>query len=191
MATCPSCGKASYSSRSDAKTMARRLGLKGAGNRPYPCPEFPGYYHLGHLAEDIIKGTITRAQAYGMDEAEKWARNTVAMRAHHLCEVCGGRGQEFSHRRTRAVRDDHLWCPCNALLSCHTCHATMHAGPVEARRVGQHVSRYIAEPATVPVQLSVGWAMLDCDGGGRVVPAEQVIDEYGTPRLLGPGQPNR
>lgn len=185
------CGKDSFLTRKDARTAKRRYGIRASDNHVYACLINEGVFHLGHLPADVINGTVTRAEAYSMDDAEKWAREAVALRAHRLCEVCGGRGQDFSHRRTKSVHDEHTWCPCNALFACRSCHSTMHDGPVAARREGLHVSRFIDLPGTVPALLSVGWAILDCEGGGRVIPAEQVIDEYGTPRVLGPGESNK
>lgn len=95
---------------------------------------------------------------------ETRARELVRKRANGRCEVCGGRGYEYSHRRRRSIRE-HSWCPCNGLLACRTCHARMHEGPVEAQVVGWHVSIY-EEPATVPVLLAGGrYWLLDCEGG--------------------------
>lgn len=94
------------------------------------------------------------------------ARKLVRERARGRCEVCGaGRGYQFSHRRTRSVRDAHTWCPCNGVLACATCHAKMHANPEWARSVGLHVSSFVAEPGDVPVSLVVGTVRLDCIGG--------------------------
>lgn len=185
------CGKDAYLSRSDARKAKRRYGKRANGNRVYACMVNPGVFHLGHLPADVVNGTITRSDAYPRGDAEVWAREAVAIRSHRRCEVCGGGGQDYSHRRTSAVHDSHQWCPCNALMACRPCHAKMHASPAVARRDGLHVSRYVKEPGTVPALLSVGWAILDCDGGGQVIPPERVIDEYGYPRVLGPGEPNR
>lgn len=95
---------------------------------------------------------------------ETRARELVRKRANGRCEVCGGPGMEFSHRRRRSVRE-HRFCPCNALLACQSDHRRMHASPEEARSYGWHVSIY-EEPATVPVLLAGGrYWLLDCEGG--------------------------
>jgi ribosomal protein L37AE/L43A len=181
------CGSATYLSRNDAKASKRRQGKAMIGKRVYACKLNPGAYHLGDLDPAIVAGDLTRADAYGMDDTEKWAREVVVTRAHHLCEVCGGMGYEYSHRQTKAVHAGHQWCPCNGLWSCRSCHGRMHAGPAKAREDGHHVSRFEKVPAVIPVLLSVGWAILDCDGGGKLLKPEQVIHEYGIPRLLGVG----
>lgn len=183
------CGKDIYLTRKDARAAKRRYGKRGLNNHVYACLINERAFHLGHLPPDVIAGTITRGEVYSMDEQEKWAREAVTLRAHRRCEVCGGGGQEFSHRRTRAVRDDHKWCPCNGIFSCRTCHSQMHAGPLTARYDGLHVSRFEALPGIIPVRLSVGWAILDCEGGGRVIDASEVIHEYGIPRLRAEGDP--
>lgn len=94
------------------------------------------------------------------------ARGMVFGRSLYRCEVCGGVGREYSHRRTRAVGGEHQHCPCNALLACSADHRRMHDGPEVARRLGWHVSRYVDEPGTVPVWLPPrgGWFLLGCDG---------------------------
>lgn len=99
-------------------------------------------------------------------EALDAAREVVYRRSRGRCEVCGGVGSEFSHRRTRAVRGKHQNSPENALWACRTCHARMHRNPEVARANGWHVSRYVDEPGTVPVWLPPrrGWFLLGCDG---------------------------
>ena len=103
-----------------------------------------------------------------MTEAE--AREIVRKRANGRCEVCGGRGSEYSHRQRRSIQANR-WDPANALLACRSCHARMHNSPQEARTVGWHVSIY-EEPAQVPVLLSDGhYWLLDHEGG-----ATEVVD---------------
>lgn len=94
------------------------------------------------------------------------SRGYVYGRSGYRCEVCGGVGREYSHRRTRAVGGEHQHCPCNALLACSADHRRMHSSPVAARANGWHVSRYVDEPGSVPVWLPPrgGWFLLGCDG---------------------------
>lgn len=99
---------------------------------------------------------------------ETKARELVRKRANGRCEVCGGNGYQYSHRRRRSV-PDHRWCPCNGLLACATCHVRMHQGPKTARTVGWHVSIF-DEPAQVPVLLFGGrYWLLDCTGNATEV----------------------
>lgn len=95
--------------------------------------------------------------------SETTARKLVRERAKGRCEVCGGPGYEYSHRRRRNIRG-HAWCPCNGVLSCRTCHAKMHAHPERARELGLHVSAFEESPSEVPVTLLVGEVRLFCDG---------------------------
>ena len=98
---------------------------------------------------------------------ETRARELVIKRSHTLCERCGGAGAEYSHRRTRGVKDDHEWCPCNALRLCRGCHRWAHEFPSQARWEGVHVSRYMENPRHSPVRLINGWWFLTCEGGAR------------------------
>lgn len=99
-------------------------------------------------------------------EALTAAREVVYRRSRGRCEVCGGVGSEFSHRRTRAVRGEHAHAAENALWACRTCHDRMHRNPEVARANGWHVSRYVEDPGTVPVWLPPrsGWFLLGRDG---------------------------
>jgi hypothetical protein len=109
------------------------------------------------------------------------ARTIVIGRANGRCEVCGGPGYEYSHRRTRSVGGLHQHCPCNGVWSCRTCHTKMHAGPEAAREKGLHVSRYVEVPAFVPVRFITGWWMLRCDGTGEFLPDSRVVLQDGQP----------
>jgi hypothetical protein len=179
------CGKQAYKDRSEAKAARVRLHLP-TDQRPYRCKIDERYYHLGHLSDDIIAGHKTR-EVYEMEDPEQWAREAVRLRSHGLCEVCGGRGYEYSHRQTRAV-GDHKWCPCNGVNACRSCHAAMHSSPGTARSEGLHVSRFANDPSRIPVHLSVGWCLLACDGGGKVLKDAEVVVEYGIPALVTPTQ---
>lgn len=180
------CGKQGYHSRQSAKAARQRLNYPSE-QRVYRCKVMPDYWHIGELYASVIAGERTRDEVYSMDEQQRMARMLVTMRAHHLCEVCGGRGYEYSHRQTRGVQA-HRWCPCNAVWSCRTCHAGMHDSPVTARSQGLHVSQFAPEPSAIPVHLSVGWCLLYCDGGGDVLEDSQVVVEHGIPALVGATQ---
>ena len=92
-------------------------------------------------------------------------RELIKARSGGRCERCGGRGAEYSHRRTRTVRDAHTACPCNALWSCRTCHAWLHKNPSAALEEGVMLSRYTEAPYAVAVVTIAGLVVLDCEGG--------------------------
>lgn len=169
------CGKISYPTKKDAKEARKRFrgkGLSVGAMAAYRCPESPlNYWHLGHMSQRIKDGVLSRDQVYGEppedmpDEREtlQQVRDIVIRRARGRCEVCGGPGQEFSHRRTKSVHGEHRHHACNGIWSCRRCHADMHDHPERARRLGHHVSRY-KEPWSEPVFLKGGWWLLHCDG---------------------------
>jgi len=65
---CPTCGKRSFVSRALAKRMAKDI---DPTLRVYRCKLDPGQpWHMGHLAPDVINGTIDRRTAYGAREEE-------------------------------------------------------------------------------------------------------------------------
>lgn len=55
--TCPTCGKKSYQTRTDAKQAARRTN-PARHLTPYQCTT--GYWHFGTLAPIIARGASTR-----------------------------------------------------------------------------------------------------------------------------------
>ena len=172
--SCPESGKIQYPTRKDAKE-ARRLmkgkGISQTGVSIYACSDC-AYWHLGHLSAAVRAGRLSREERYLEPEiapekaeaAVSVARRVVFARAKNRCEVCGGPGQEFSHRRTRAVRDQYTDTPENGLCACRTCHKRMHDNPERARELGHHVSRYTKFPGGVPVYLKGAWWLL-CDDG--------------------------
>lgn len=94
-------------------------------------------------------------------------REQVKARQNGRCLRCGcPNPNEWHHRRTRHVRDEHQHCSCNGVYLCTPCHhAVHHHDIVSARRLGFIVSRYVPLPYTVPV-LSYGELItLDCEGG--------------------------
>lgn len=92
------------------------------------------------------------------------ARRAVWERDLGRCIRCGGPGQEFAHRRTRAVRDKHQHHAGNAWLACRACHSWQHSHPTEAMQLGLAVSRYLDNPCEVPITTWLGELILHCDG---------------------------
>lgn len=64
----------------------------------------------------------------------------------------------------------HQHCPCNGVLLCHACHATVHASPSESAERGLIVSSFIEEPASIPVKTYRGWVTHDCLGNWAAFP---------------------
>lgn len=92
------------------------------------------------------------------------SRGLVVARERYLCARCGLRGSQWHHRRSRAVVDEHVHCPCNGVWLCLDCHAWCHHEPFLARADGFVVSRY-ASPLDRPMQTVYGLVSLDCTGG--------------------------
>lgn len=106
------------------------------------------------------------------------ARLIVRDRDRNRCARCGmptGNGH-WHHRRSRSVHDVHRHCPCNGVNLCPVCHADVHAEKAQAAQDGYVVSRYQAEPGTVPFKTPWGWAMVDCHGGAKWVTADNMSD---------------
>lgn len=85
------------------------------------------------------------------------------------CQRCGGRGTEVHHRRGKSVKGVHRDCPCNLILLCgrgnHTgCHGWAHSNPEDARGSGLIVSRYVLEPASIPLNTWNGEVVIRCNG---------------------------
>lgn len=99
-----------------------------------------------------------------MTEIPTASRLIVGDRDRNRCVRCGGRGYEWHHRRTRAVRDVHQHCACNGVLLCRTCHTWVHQHPAEARPLGLIVSKFNATPFAIPVVTVWGTRFHDCDG---------------------------
>lgn len=60
-------GKCRYPSKQDAKAAFRRSRrfLRDPGRvRAYRCDEC-GWVHLGHISERVVRGAVSRAEAYG------------------------------------------------------------------------------------------------------------------------------
>jgi hypothetical protein len=96
------------------------------------------------------------------------SREIVHTRERGRCLRCGGRGQEWAHRRRRNVADGHQHCPCNGCWLCNTCHQDWaHKNPIAAREEGFIVSQFQHLPGSVPVHSFYGVLYLECDGGIR------------------------
>lgn len=115
---------------------------------------------------------------------EAAARRLVKARSRGRCEGCRGVATDYSHRRRVNVQaGGHSWCPCNALHLCRTCHRWAHANPEKARLRGWHVSSYTEHPGDVPVTTVAGWFVLDCEGSGRHLHANEIVFSDGEPTL--------
>lgn len=93
------------------------------------------------------------------------SRETVTARDHHHCVRCGGRGNQWHHRRRKRVEDEHTHQACNGITLCPVCHAWVHANPDLARAFGWIVSAWEDRPDTMPIYTFLwGWTLLACDG---------------------------
>lgn len=93
------------------------------------------------------------------------SRALVNTRDEWRCVRCNMPGNEWHHRRGRAVDDEHQHCACNGIVLCATCHRWVHSHPLIARIMGWIVSRAVRAPGTVPVSTQQhGWVLLSCDG---------------------------
>lgn len=102
------------------------------------------------------------------------SRVLVRVRDMHRCVVCHMAGQDWHHRRTRSVRDEHTHCPCNGITLCgpgnnHGDHGWVHSHPFESRHRGLIISRHEQRmPFEVPMWVGGKWVYLDCEGGVTV-----------------------
>jgi hypothetical protein len=92
------------------------------------------------------------------------SRLLVGVRDAGRCVRCGGKGNEWHHRRRRGVKDEHTHAACNGILLCPVCHAWCHANSTVARAMGWIVSAH-ASPHDEPVHTFMySWALLNHDG---------------------------
>jgi hypothetical protein len=92
------------------------------------------------------------------------SRTIVTARDNGHCVRCGGRGNEWHHRRRRGVKDEHTHAACNGITLCTTCHGWVHANPTTAKGMGWVVSAH-GDPHEEPVYTFLyGWALLNHDG---------------------------
>lgn len=98
------------------------------------------------------------------------SRVIVRGRDQQRCVVCGMRGMNWHHRRTRRVVDEHTHCPCNGITLCGQGNVTgdhgwVHGNAFEARPKGLMISRYDSRmPFEIPVLTHDGWVLLGCNG---------------------------
>lgn len=57
-----------YPSRKQARKAARRA--RGHHLREYRCTDVDGYWHIGHLAHDVLRGNLTADEIFDQDEDE-------------------------------------------------------------------------------------------------------------------------
>lgn len=93
--------------------------------------------------------------------------NAILERAGGQCEawisgVCNTRSEHIHHRKLRSGGGLHT--PANGLSICHLCHDHVHRNPKEAMEHGWIVSRYVDDPASVPVSRWGHMTLLDDDG---------------------------
>lgn len=92
------------------------------------------------------------------------SREIVTARDAGHCVRCGGKGNEWHHRRRRGVKDSHTHEACNGITLCSVCHAWCHANPTVAKAMGWIVSAH-DNPHEAPVRTYMfGWALLNHDG---------------------------
>jgi hypothetical protein len=92
------------------------------------------------------------------------SRLIVGARDNGHCVRCGGKGNEWHHRRRRGVRDEHTHAACNGVTLCSVCHAWCHANPTAAREKGWIVSAH-DNPHQAPVWTFLyQWVLLNHDG---------------------------
>ena len=100
--------------------------------------------------------------------AEKACRRIVAERSEGICEKCGKPGPlEKAHRIARSQGGK--WDASNVLDLCHDCHHGNHGEPQIAYDHGWHLRGHVEDTTAVPALMrkgwSVGWALLDDEGG--------------------------
>lgn len=70
---CPDCGKLIYESRKEAK-QAKRRQFPNERVQAYACPTTDGWFHLGHIAPEIVAGEFSKKVFYGQGVADARAR---------------------------------------------------------------------------------------------------------------------
>lgn len=73
--TCEAHGKRAWTTRREARHVAKRTDTSGH-LRAYPCDAHDGYWHVGHIPHDVIKGRRTIA------EIHKLKRQRIATEEH-------------------------------------------------------------------------------------------------------------
>ena len=111
-------------------------------------------------------------------------RTQVGRRDRLTCVRCSMKGNEWHHRRSRRVNDDHTHCACVGIMLCGTCHRWVHANPRDAEALGLIVSTFQRAPFTVPQRRRTGWFLASCDGALQPLSDDQVQFGTGGPPLL-------
>lgn len=97
------------------------------------------------------------------------SRLIVGARDNMHCTRCGGKGNEWHHRRRRGVKDSHTHAACNGITLCFICHAWVHANARIARSMGWIVSSH-GDPHEEPVHTFMyQWVLLNHDGTMHLV----------------------
>lgn len=93
------------------------------------------------------------------------SRLLVAARDAGHCLRCGGKGNQWHHRRRRGVKDSHTHAACNGITLCPSiCHPWVHANPTAAKGMGWIVGAH-DDPHESPVYTFMwGWVLLNHDG---------------------------
>lgn len=91
----------------------------------------------------------------------------VTARAGGNCEswiegVCIGKTEHMHHRQLKSGGGKDT--PANVIHICQPCHTHIHAEPNFAKEHGWIVSRYVDDPASVPVSRWGHMTLLDDDG---------------------------
>lgn len=88
---CPDCGKMAHATRAQAKAVVKRSHHEHMS--VYKCTS--GYWHVGHLRLKVLRGDITRAEAFGMDTRSWVVCCTAEIRPRtadgvvtYTCEAC-------------------------------------------------------------------------------------------------------
>lgn len=94
--------------------------------------------------------------------SQSLGRKLVYARAGGLCEAgCGGRGQEWHHRKARSLGG--TWHASNGMHLCRQCHAWVGEHAIEAGGKGWYLGARENPSATPMLRLGV-WVVLADDG---------------------------
>lgn len=115
---------------------------------------------------------------------ERTCRQIVSERSEGMCEKCGRAGPlEKAHRVARSQGG--LWDASNVLDLCHLCHHGNHSRPKIAYDHGWHLRGHTEDTTKERVLMrkgwSVGWALLDNQGGYEWVDGPEWDDDLLSP----------
>jgi hypothetical protein len=106
------------------------------------------------------------------------SRALVTGRDEGRCLRCLSYGvNDWHHRRTRSVADEHTHCPCNGVLLCRHDHSWAHLAVGQGRGIheGLILSRHLDFPFDAPVRVMGQWYRLLCDGRSVALADEDVV----------------